>query len=138
MKKKWFETKCKKNAANEFIYFCSLNNWSIFATRKRNGTAIATTESDRKKSARTQNGAIAQLVEQWTENPCVPGSIPGGTTKGSKLLPFVFYPSKNLKFRFSPSNLVLFTAEFLNSSLNIGLSMLFHSSFVRFISLVSG
>jgi 5-methylthioribose kinase len=27
------------------------------------------------------NGALAQLVEQWTENPCVPGSIPGGTTK---------------------------------------------------------
>ena len=26
------------------------------------------------------NGAIAQLVEQRTENPCVPGSIPGGTT----------------------------------------------------------
>jgi hypothetical protein len=23
------------------------------------------------------------LVEQWTENPCVPGSIPGGTTKKS-------------------------------------------------------
>ena len=28
-----------------------------------------------------QGGALAQLVEQWTENPCVPGSIPGGTTK---------------------------------------------------------
>ena len=28
----------------------------------------------------TSNGAIAQLVEQRTENPCVPGSIPGGTT----------------------------------------------------------
>ena len=27
-----------------------------------------------------ENGAIAQLVEQRTENPCVPGSIPGGTT----------------------------------------------------------
>ena len=27
-----------------------------------------------------KGGAIAQLVEQWTENPCVPGSIPGGTT----------------------------------------------------------
>ena len=27
------------------------------------------------------NGAIAQLVEQRTENPCVPGSIPGGTTE---------------------------------------------------------
>ncbi len=30
---------------------------------------------------RTLSGAIAQLVEQRTENPCVPGSIPGGTTK---------------------------------------------------------
>ena len=28
----------------------------------------------------SRNGAIAQLVEQRTENPCVPGSIPGGTT----------------------------------------------------------
>ena len=27
------------------------------------------------------DGAIAQLVEQRTENPCVPGSIPGGTTR---------------------------------------------------------
>ena len=27
------------------------------------------------------NGTLAQLVEQRTENPCVPGSIPGGTTK---------------------------------------------------------
>ena len=27
------------------------------------------------------NGAIAQLVEQRTENPCVAGSIPAGTTK---------------------------------------------------------
>tara|TARA_Y100000589_G_scaffold128279_1_gene122179 strand:- start:4195 stop:4338 length:144 start_codon:yes stop_codon:yes gene_type:complete len=29
-------------------------------------------------------GALAQLVEQWTENPCVPGSIPGGTTSLKK------------------------------------------------------
>ena len=29
----------------------------------------------------TLYGTLAQLVEQWTENPCVPGSIPGGTTK---------------------------------------------------------
>ena len=26
-------------------------------------------------------GAIAQLVEQRTENPCVAGSIPAGTTE---------------------------------------------------------
>ncbi len=24
---------------------------------------------------------LSSVVEQWTENPCVPGSIPGGTTK---------------------------------------------------------
>ena len=37
-------------------------------------------------------GTIAQLVEQRTENPCVPGSIPGGTTtKSPKLtLGFIF------------------------------------------------
>ncbi len=31
-------------------------------------------------------GAIAQLVEQRTENPCVPGSIPGGTTSLERLI----------------------------------------------------
>ena len=45
-----------------------------------------------------KGGAIAQSVEQWTENPCVPGSIPGGTTsidrkprKISDLRGFKFY-----------------------------------------------
>ena len=31
-----------------------------------------------------EHGTLAQLVEQRTENPCVPGSIPGGTTKSAK------------------------------------------------------
>ena len=31
--------------------------------------------------SQTSDGVIAQLVEQRTENPCVPGSIPGDTTK---------------------------------------------------------
>ena len=31
-------------------------------------------------------GTLAQLVEQWTENPCVPGSIPGGTTTNPIML----------------------------------------------------
>ena len=47
------------------------------------------------------NGAIAQLVEQRTENPCVPGSIPGGTTlkkaKDSKIL----ISKRNRDFLFS-------------------------------------
>ncbi len=29
------------------------------------------------------NGFLAQLVEQWIENPCVPGSIPGETTRNN-------------------------------------------------------
>jgi hypothetical protein len=28
-----------------------------------------------------REGVIAQLVEQWTENPCVAGSTPARTTK---------------------------------------------------------
>ena len=27
------------------------------------------------------NGAVAQVVEQWTENPCVAGSTPASTTR---------------------------------------------------------
>ena len=46
------------------------------------------------------DGAIAQLVEQRTENPCVPGSIPGGTTKSESCIP-------QLSFAFS-SLLILF------------------------------
>jgi hypothetical protein len=40
-----------------------------------------------------RNGTIAQLVEQRTENPCVPGSIPGGTTQTNlpKKGGFLFY-----------------------------------------------
>ena len=42
------------------------------------------------------NGALAQLVEQWTENPCVPGSIPGGTTynPNSNIRVFCFHKKK--------------------------------------------
>ena len=38
------------------------------------------------------------MVEQWTENPCVPGSIPGGTTENIRnkldyqvIMDFLFY-----------------------------------------------
>ena len=50
----------------------------------------------------TSDGTLAQMVEQWTENPCVPGSIPGGTTKKSEYFysDFLFLNvSKNTCFR---------------------------------------
>ena len=31
--------------------------------------------------SQNKQGTLAQLVEQWTENPCVTGSNPVGTTK---------------------------------------------------------
>ena len=42
--------------------------------------------------------AIAQLVEQRTENPCVPGSIPGGTTENERVTKVTLF-SFCLKYR---------------------------------------
>ena len=42
------------------------------------------------------DGAIAQSVEQRTENPCVPGSIPGGTTTKRDLQKGLFFFTYNL------------------------------------------
>ena len=43
-----------------------------------------------------KQGAIAQLVEQRTENPCVPSSILGGTTKRGLTASFlcIFYAKR--------------------------------------------
>ena len=49
-----------------FLILCRFKNFVYLCIRKQN------------------NGAIAQMVEQRTENPCVPGSIPGGTTEESQ------------------------------------------------------
>ena len=58
------------------------------------------------------NGAIAQLVEQRTENPCVPGSIPGGTTKNLNRSNSVevfscLYPSLNFVYGNIANDLVM-------------------------------
>ena len=46
-----------------------------------------------------QKGFLAQLVEQRTENPCVPGSIPGETTnRFFREAVFVFYRLKKASF----------------------------------------
>ena len=73
----------RKNAQNtQKTNFCLQKFWQLkkyryLCTRKRKTV-----------------GAIAQLVEQRTENPCVPGSIPGGTTRKRSYLKsdsFLFY-----------------------------------------------
>ena len=51
-----------------------------------------------------KDGAVAQLVEQRTENPCVPGSSPGGATSPEQLFgAFLFSCLKvllNVKYNF--------------------------------------
>ena len=49
-----------------FKIICTLKQNIYLCTRKQN------------------DGGIAQSVEQRTENPCVPGSIPGATTEKKK------------------------------------------------------
>ena len=61
--------------------FGSLKNMPTFAVPKRN------------------NGVIAQLVEQRTENPCVPGSIPGDTTKKSCRDAALFYFCREANYK---------------------------------------
>ena len=48
--------------------------------------------------SKRQDGAIAQLVEQRTENPCVPRSIRGGTTEKAvaAAAAFFLYPKRLL------------------------------------------
>ncbi len=50
---------------------------------------ISYTFASQFEKRRLLNGAIAQLVEQRTENPCVPGSIPGGTTSNGLIAQLV-------------------------------------------------
>ena len=58
--------------------FLIKQNPLIFATPKGN-------------YAEMYNGAVAQLVEQWTENPCVGGSIPPHTTNRKVTYVIFFY-----------------------------------------------
>ena len=53
-------------------------------------------------------GAIAQLVEHRTENPCVPGSNPGGTTQERNSVPLYFFAARVHFFGIMPNNISLF------------------------------
>ena len=61
----------KKNTDNKQNSFLSVFFITLRFAKSKTFTTFATAN---------KKGAIAQLVEQRTENPCVPGSIPGGTT----------------------------------------------------------
>ena len=75
-------SKQEKNTKNEIS---EKNNRSKICTNRKNVLPL----HPQTKGKQILNGALAQLVEHRTENPCVPGSIPGGTTP-----PFIMNPVK--------------------------------------------
>ena len=90
---------------------------SLLNCRTGNRTTSSNLVASAVRVAKAYDGAIAQLVEQRTENPCVPGSIPGGTTKKKKrgiatqqrVIPlfFLFSLSPCLCFVFAACRLLL-------------------------------
>src|SRR5581483_6216745 len=70
------------------VFFQNLRISPYFCSPFMDGAVSATAEKDR-----NANGAVAQSVEQRTENPCVGGSIPPHTTKKPlmKIGGFLFY-----------------------------------------------
>ena len=89
---------------------------SLLNCRTGNRTTSSNLVASAVRVAKTYDGAIAQLVEQRTENPCVPGSIPGGTTKKKRgiatqqrVIPlfFLFSLSPCLCFVFAACRLLL-------------------------------
>ena len=57
-------------------------------------------------------GAIAQLVEQRTENPCVPSSILGGTTENDLIRVVFWCPSTRIKLEFLALMGTIIVAQF--------------------------
>ena len=53
----------------------------VFVKKMRKNLRMSEKSSTFAPAFEIKHGAIAQLVEQRTENPCVPSSILGGTTK---------------------------------------------------------
>jgi putative endonuclease len=81
-------------------------------------------------------GALAQLVEQRTENPCVPGSIPGGTTLKPRTFSLGFFnlgPMHYLYILYSEKSDKYYTGETpnLNSRLDLHNTHHFKNAFTK-------
>ena len=94
-----FVKKMQKNLVMSI--FCS-----TFAPAFVRGASFALSGGGRfSRLTGTPPGAIAQLVEQRTENPCVPSSILGGTTKNDLIRVVFWCPSTRIKLEFSAASL---------------------------------
>jgi hypothetical protein len=71
----------KKNTDNFVLKIRVLYCQTVIYVQKSTNFDLMIRKNVLSLHSQNGNGTIAQLVEQRTENPCVPGSIPGGTTK---------------------------------------------------------
>ena len=77
-------TKISRNLGTKDTFFLILSRKKLHVSKKLPTFATAKPRGTRPRACKeTFHGVIAQLVEQRTENPCVPGSIPGDTTRES-------------------------------------------------------
>ena len=90
-----------------------------------------------------KEGALAQVVEQWTENPCVLGSTPRGTTPpfilpGFPAMEFGLFlcPVMNLHLLFHRISLSLYSISLYIASLFILHLSLYIASLLSLISLI--
>ena len=71
-----------------------------------------------------KQGAIAQSVEQRTENPCVPGSIPGGTTsKTQKQKSWFSKENQDFLFLLKTNKFYIFLTKYIWSDCHPHLSL---------------
>ena len=70
----------------------------VFAKKIQKNLRISKKSSTFAAAFEMKHGAIAQLVEQRTENPCVPSSILGGTTKDDLTKVVFLFFHKNLAY----------------------------------------
>ena len=79
-------TKISRNLGTKDTFFLILLRKKLHVSKKLPTFATAKPRGTRPRACKeTFHGVIAQLVEQRTENPCVPGSIPGDTTQKKAL-----------------------------------------------------
>ena len=95
----WSKARCFfEKRVQKYCFFLTYANFFAFFLHKCvffcNFAAAFDKIVNRKLSNRKLFGAIAQLVEQRTENPCVPSSILGGTTKKSLIERLFWCPSE--------------------------------------------
>ena len=95
-----------------FLEVQNTNSFLMFVFGKYKNGSIFAPAINKTVLPKIVKGTLAQLVEQWTENPCVPGSIPGNLPQNHSDEWFLLYIVLKIKFKVSFLHKVLWIAFF--------------------------